>query len=223
MPIRTPPRLSVESLRPVITNEPRGVARSQSPCRQRPGKSVKYASRSRLPVGVGPERHRHRRHRLVDHQLADVDGSSLTAGTSLALLVDGVDVGAQRRARQLPQPHRHRRRAGEERGADSSMSGGTDVRTAFLASAPTVPVWLGELSCAALGADVHAVDEKGATPVQRRPADVGELVINQPMPSMPVCSGPTPTAAGCARRTSRISRGAGGTATGCGPRRAARS
>ena len=43
----------------------------------------------------------------------------------------------------------------------ASMSGGTDVCTAFIASAPTVPVWLGELSCAALGADIHAVDEKG--------------------------------------------------------------
>ena len=41
VPIRTPPRLSVESLRPLITNEPRGVARTQSPCRQRPGKSAK--------------------------------------------------------------------------------------------------------------------------------------------------------------------------------------
>ena len=69
----------------------------------------------------------------------------------------------------------------------SSMSGGTDVCTAFLTSAPTVPVWLGELSCAALGADIHAVDEKGAAvPLSDDPADVGELVINQPMPSMPV-------------------------------------
>ena len=69
----------------------------------------------------------------------------------------------------------------------SSMSGGTDVCTAFLTSAPTVPVWLGELSCAALGADIHAVDEKGAdVPLSDDPADVGELVINQPMPSMPV-------------------------------------
>ena len=68
-----------------------------------------------------------------------------------------------------------------------SVSGGTDVCTAFLGSAPTVPVWLGELSCAALGADVHAVDEKGMdVPLSDDPVDVGELVINQPMPSMPV-------------------------------------
>ena len=69
----------------------------------------------------------------------------------------------------------------------SSMSGGTDVCTAFLTSAPTVPVWRGELSCAALGADVHAVDPDGAdVALSDDPADVGELVINRPMPSMPV-------------------------------------
>jgi acetoacetyl-CoA synthetase len=69
----------------------------------------------------------------------------------------------------------------------SSMSGGTDVCTAFLTSAPTVPVWLGELSCAALGADVHAFDEEGHdVPSSDDPADVGELVITSPMPSMPV-------------------------------------
>ena len=63
-----------------------------------------------------------------------------------------------------------------------SVSGGTDVCTAFLGSAPTVPIWLGELSCAALGADVHAFDEQGHDLVD----EVGELVITQPMPSMPV-------------------------------------
>lgn len=64
----------------------------------------------------------------------------------------------------------------------SSVSGGTDVCTAFLGAAPTVPVWLGELSCAALGADVHSFDEDGAD----RRGEVGELVLTQPMPSMPV-------------------------------------
>jgi acetoacetyl-CoA synthetase len=63
-----------------------------------------------------------------------------------------------------------------------SMSGGTDVCTAFLESAPTVPVWLGELSCAALGAAVAAYDASGAEMVD----EVGELVLTKPMPSMPV-------------------------------------
>ncbi|MET0188744.1 MAG: acetoacetate--CoA ligase [Pseudonocardia sediminis] len=63
-----------------------------------------------------------------------------------------------------------------------SVSGGTDVCAAFLGSAPTVPVWLGELSCAALGADVRSLGEDGADLLD----DVGELVITTPMPSMPV-------------------------------------
>jgi acetoacetyl-CoA synthetase len=63
-----------------------------------------------------------------------------------------------------------------------SMSGGTDVCTAFLESAPTVPVWLGELSCAALGASVAAFDPSGAEVLD----EVGELVLTRPMPSMPV-------------------------------------
>jgi len=63
-----------------------------------------------------------------------------------------------------------------------SMSGGTDVCTAFLESAPTVPVWLGELSCAALGASVAAYDARGSEVID----EVGELVLTRPMPSMPV-------------------------------------
>ncbi|MCU1700817.1 MAG: acetoacetyl-CoA synthetase [Mycobacterium sp.] len=63
-----------------------------------------------------------------------------------------------------------------------SISGGTDVCTAFVGSAPTVPVWLGELSCACLGADVRALDEHG----QSMQDEVGELVVGRPMPSMPV-------------------------------------
>jgi acetoacetyl-CoA synthetase len=63
-----------------------------------------------------------------------------------------------------------------------SVSGGTDLCTAFVASAPDVPVWLGELSCRALGAAVEAYDEDGHAVVDT----VGELVITRPMPSMPV-------------------------------------
>ncbi|MGI5126797.1 acetoacetate--CoA ligase [Pseudonocardia sp. CA-107938] len=63
-----------------------------------------------------------------------------------------------------------------------STSGGTDVCAAFVGSAPTVPVWLGEISCASLGAAVVAYDEHGNEIVD----EVGELVITRPMPSMPV-------------------------------------
>jgi acetoacetyl-CoA synthetase len=62
------------------------------------------------------------------------------------------------------------------------MSGGTDLCTAFLESAPTVPVWMGELSCAALGAAVAAYDSAGTAVID----EVGELVLTKPMPSMPV-------------------------------------
>jgi len=63
-----------------------------------------------------------------------------------------------------------------------SISGGTDLCTAFVCAAPTVPVWPGEISCAALGAAVAAYDEQGKEVVD----EVGELVLTRPMPSMPV-------------------------------------
>ncbi|HEX9338939.1 MAG TPA: acetoacetate--CoA ligase [Pseudonocardiaceae bacterium] len=63
-----------------------------------------------------------------------------------------------------------------------SVSGGTDLCTAFVGSAPDVPVWLGELSCRSLGAAVAAYDETGNPVIEQ----VGELVMTRPMPSMPV-------------------------------------
>ncbi|HEX5402714.1 MAG TPA: acetoacetate--CoA ligase [Pseudonocardiaceae bacterium] len=63
-----------------------------------------------------------------------------------------------------------------------SVSGGTDLCTAFVGSSPDVPVWLGELSCRALGAAVFSYDPAGEPVVD----EVGELVITKPMPSMPV-------------------------------------
>jgi acetoacetyl-CoA synthetase len=63
-----------------------------------------------------------------------------------------------------------------------SISGGTDVCTAFVGAAPLVPVRAGEISCRCLGAAVDAFDPTGAPVV----GEVGELVITAPMPSMPV-------------------------------------
>jgi acetoacetyl-CoA synthetase len=63
-----------------------------------------------------------------------------------------------------------------------SVSGGTDLCAAFVCSAPDVPVWEGEISCRALGAAVVALDEAGEEVVD----EVGELVITEPMPSMPL-------------------------------------
>jgi acetoacetyl-CoA synthetase len=65
----------------------------------------------------------------------------------------------------------------------ASVSGGTDVCTAFVGGCPLVPVYAGELSCRYLGAAVQAFDADGqACPV----GEQGELVVTRPMPSMPV-------------------------------------
>jgi acetoacetyl-CoA synthetase len=63
-----------------------------------------------------------------------------------------------------------------------SVSGGTDLCTAFVCSCPLLPVRAGELQCRALGAKVEAYDEQGSPVIGR----LGELVITEPMPSMPV-------------------------------------
>lgn len=63
-----------------------------------------------------------------------------------------------------------------------SMSGGTDVCSAFVGGNPTWPVYSGEIQCRALGCKLEAFDEDG-NPVHD---DVGEMVITEPMPSMPV-------------------------------------
>ena len=64
-----------------------------------------------------------------------------------------------------------------------STSGGTDVCTAFVGGVPLSPVYEGELQGPSLGCDVQAFDEAGRSVVD----EVGELVITQPLPSMPVC------------------------------------
>ena len=63
-----------------------------------------------------------------------------------------------------------------------STSGGTDVCSAFVGGTPLKPVHLGELQCRALGAKVEAYDEEGNPVID----EVGELVITEPLPSMPV-------------------------------------
>jgi acetoacetyl-CoA synthetase len=63
-----------------------------------------------------------------------------------------------------------------------STSGGTDLCTAFVGGVPTLPVYRGELQARALGAKVEAWNEDGVPVV----GEVGELVITEPMPSMPL-------------------------------------
>lgn len=64
----------------------------------------------------------------------------------------------------------------------TSMSGGTDVCSAFVGGNPTGPVYSGEIQCRALGCKLEAFDEMGKSVIE----EVGEMVITEPMPSMPI-------------------------------------
>ncbi|MCI0398538.1 MAG: acetoacetate--CoA ligase [Chloroflexi bacterium] len=63
-----------------------------------------------------------------------------------------------------------------------SFSGGTDLCTGFIGGIRIQPVYAGELQGASLGASVQAFDETGRPVID----EVGELVITEPMPSMPL-------------------------------------
>ena len=63
-----------------------------------------------------------------------------------------------------------------------STSGGTDVCTAFVGGCSLLPVYKGELQCRALGCAVEAWDPWGASVTD----EVGELVLTEPLPSMPL-------------------------------------
>jgi acetoacetyl-CoA synthetase len=63
-----------------------------------------------------------------------------------------------------------------------STSGGTDLCTAFVGGVPILPVYEGELQARALGAAIESWDPEGR-PLTNQ---VGELVITNPMPSMPL-------------------------------------
>jgi acetoacetyl-CoA synthetase len=65
----------------------------------------------------------------------------------------------------------------------ASVSGGTDVCTGFVGGCPILPVYSGEIQCRHLGVKVEAFDEQGRSVID----EVGELVVTEPMPSMPVC------------------------------------
>ncbi|MCD9594396.1 acetoacetate--CoA ligase [Streptomyces sp. 8ZJF_21] len=64
----------------------------------------------------------------------------------------------------------------------ASVSGGTDVCSCFAGAVPTLPVYIGELQAPGLGTDLQAWDPQGHPAID----EVGELIVAQPMPSMPV-------------------------------------
>lgn len=61
-------------------------------------------------------------------------------------------------------------------------SGGTDFCTGYCGGVVTQPVYAGEIQAPCLGVSVHAFNERGESVI----GEVGELVITEPMPSMPV-------------------------------------
>lgn len=63
-----------------------------------------------------------------------------------------------------------------------SLSGGTDICSGFVGGCPTLPLYAGEIQCRLLGCKLEAYDEKG----QSIRNELGEMVITQPMPSMPI-------------------------------------
>lgn len=64
----------------------------------------------------------------------------------------------------------------------SSMSGGTDVCTAWVGGHPLLPVREGEIQCRCLGCAMESYSEDGL-PLRET---VGEMVVTKPMPCMPV-------------------------------------
>ncbi|WP_439947672.1 acetoacetate--CoA ligase [Streptomyces sp. BBFR109] len=64
----------------------------------------------------------------------------------------------------------------------ASVSGGTDVCSCFAGAVPTLPVYIGELQAPCLGTDLQSWDPSGAPLTD----EVGELVVVNPMPSMPI-------------------------------------
>ncbi|TDJ63203.1 MAG: acetoacetate--CoA ligase, partial [Proteobacteria bacterium] len=64
----------------------------------------------------------------------------------------------------------------------TSQSGGTDISSGFVNGSCTLPVYAGEIQSRALGVDVVAFNDRGESVIN----EVGELVVRQPMPSMPL-------------------------------------
>lgn len=63
-----------------------------------------------------------------------------------------------------------------------SGSGGTDVCSGLVGGVVNLPIYAGEIQARQLGVAAYAFDEQGRSVVD----EVGELVLTQPLPSMPV-------------------------------------
>jgi acetoacetyl-CoA synthetase len=63
-----------------------------------------------------------------------------------------------------------------------SQSGGTEICSGLVCAVPTQPVYAGEIQARGLGMDVHVWSDDGVELIDQ----VGELVVLQPAPSMPI-------------------------------------
>jgi acetoacetyl-CoA synthetase len=64
----------------------------------------------------------------------------------------------------------------------ASVSGGTDVCSAFVLGVPILPVRAGHIQCRGLGAAVYAFNDNAEPQTEA----IGELVMTKPLPSMPI-------------------------------------
>ena len=64
----------------------------------------------------------------------------------------------------------------------ASVSGGTDICAPFVGGCPTLPVYSGEIQCRCLGAKVESFNDQGQSVI----GEMGELVLTEPLPSMPL-------------------------------------
>jgi acetoacetyl-CoA synthetase len=117
---------------------------------------------------------------LVPKQAADLSALRALGSTGAPLPAEGFTWVYEAVADQRPPA------AGSPGGGGAlqlqSLSGGTDVCTGFVGSAPVLPVYEGELSGRCLGVKAEAFDAAGRPVI----GELGELVITEPMPSMPV-------------------------------------
>ena len=99
---------------------PREVISIQSPWRQTPGYMLEVAGAVARAVVVAPQEEGHRGHRLGDHELADL------VDHRLAVLVEGLDRGAERAALELAAVDGEQRDAADEGRADVGAAAGRE-------------------------------------------------------------------------------------------------
>ena len=156
-------------------------------------RSGKSAATSSMSIG---DRHAH----LLDRLVQRVHGrvvrrEPLQAGVELEPAYPVVGDQPPRPAHRLTRRERvHRAERDQHVGVirgpvgdllagQGRMPGGTDTCCGLVGGMPTRPVYAGEIQARHLGVAACAFSERGESVVD----EVGELVITQPMPSMPVC------------------------------------